>query len=151
MYRQWRGLKRLVSDTNGGTDLSSDSSSLASDGSRVDYNLISIALCARTLLVGEIGGFLRCLDLVTAVFNYRGSDIFAIPSSAWWVVHCTGWVVSVFSFVVWEVYDLFRLWWISPRFRVAMKRFGPNLLRLLLGEGRLKDCCHFDQAMEGRD
>lgn len=43
---------------------------------------------------------------------YLGTRIIQDPSSGWWSVVLTEWVTHVAAFLLWEVYDTHRLWWI---------------------------------------
>lgn len=72
-------------------------------------------------------------------FAYMGSLAVENPASAWWVLHCTSWALSVAEYLVWDAYDTYRVWWISPRLRQALASFGEEMLRRVLGDDGYAD------------
>ena len=47
------------------------------------------------------------------VFTYKSSQLF-LRKSGCWVVAYTEHVAEVAVWLLWEVYDSMRLWWVSP-------------------------------------
>ena len=58
-----------------------------------------------------------CLLELPPAITYLGSRLIADPRSGVWVVVITEWVARVAAFILWEAYDIFRLWYIPPAIR----------------------------------
>ena len=55
-----------------------------------------------------------CLVELPPAITYLGSLLIADPRSGVWVVVIMEWVARVAAFILWEAYDIFRLWYIPP-------------------------------------
>lgn len=51
---------------------------------------------------------------------YIGSELLKDPASGWLVVVLTNWVVEVWAYELWEVFDTWSLWWLLPTVRDAV-------------------------------
>lgn len=81
-------------------------------------------------------------ELPTAL-AYVGSTIIANEDFSGWVAHCTGWVIIVDLYLVWDAYDTGRLWWIPTTVRGALRSFPESSLLVYLGTDGLVNRKHF--------
>lgn len=54
-------------------------------------------------------------------------------------MHCTGWVISVVAYLVWDAYETGRLWWLGPRIRSAIRALPVAAMRLGMGSNGYTD------------
>lgn len=82
------------------------------------------------------------------VFAYAGSAVLSQPSSGWWVVNCTQWVINVTMYLVWDAYDTGRLWHFPPRILAAFRTLP---FEVVLGKEGAADLHLLALIIEGTD
>ena len=71
-----------------------------------------------------------CLVELPPVLTYFGSKLLRDPHSGFWTVFYTEWAVKTAVFILWDVYDNCRLWYLQPTTIDHLKRLD---LRVPLG------------------
>ena len=69
-----------------------------------------------------------CLAELPPSITYLGSRLIADPRSGVWVVVITEWVARVAAFILWDAYDIFRLWYIPPAIRGYAKKLDLSFV-----------------------
>lgn len=62
-------------------------------------------------------------------FAYQGTKVIDNPDSEYWILQNSGWRFSVAGWAMWDVFDTYRVWWITSRVRVGLCQLREIFLR----------------------
>ena len=61
-----------------------------------------------------------CRAELPPIVTYKGSETAQDPNSGYWTQFFTEWPTRVALWVLWDLYDSYRLWYVPPLLRVDM-------------------------------